>query len=76
MDRDYSTLFINDYVLPETGASVHSAAMDLQMMTFVAGMERTENQWKSLLDSSGLNIVKIWYSSTGFESVIECKLKD
>ena len=75
MDSEYSTLLINDYVVPEMGASLRVASMDLQMMSLFAGIERTESQWRSLLDLSGLEIVKIWYSATGLESIIETKIK-
>lgn len=73
MEKDYSVILINDYVVPETGASVRAAAMDIQMMSLSAGMERTENQWVNLLSMSGLSIVRIWYSGTESESIIEAK---
>ena len=76
MRSNYSGLLINDYVVPETGASLHSAAIDLQMMALVAGMERTESQWRDLIDACGLAVVKIWYSRGGLESVIETRLRD
>ncbi len=75
MEKDYSTLLINEYVVPETGASVRTAAMDIQMMSLFAGMERSESQWINLLSLSGLNLVKIWYSETGLESIIEATAK-
>lgn len=71
MDKDYSMLLINDYVVPETGASLRTAAMDIQMMSLSAGMERTERQWVHLLGMSGLSVAKIWYSETGSESIIQ-----
>ena len=75
MEKDYSTLLIYDYVMPETKAPIRAAAMDLQMMSLFAGMERTKSQWKVILDASGLEMVEVWYSATKFESVIEAKLK-
>lgn len=74
MEKDYSTLLIYDYVVPETGASTRAAAMDLQMMCLLAGMERTESQWRTILQESGLEMVHVWSSQTSFESVIEAKL--
>ena len=75
MDKDYSVILINDYVVPETGASLRTAAMDIQMMSLSAGMERTENQWVDILNMSGLSLVRIWYSGTGSESIIEATAK-
>jgi hypothetical protein len=75
MEKEYSRLLINDYVLPETGCDLHHGLLDIAMMTLACGVERTEKQWRELLDAAGLEIVKIW-SSPGVESVIETKLKD
>ncbi|CAD6578655.1 MAG: hypothetical protein ASARMPREDX12_008924 [Alectoria sarmentosa] len=75
MERDYSTLLIRDLVVPETGASVRTAAKDIQMMSLFAGMERTESQWINLLSLCGLSLVRIWYSGNGAESVIEATIK-
>ena len=75
MEKDYSTLLIYDYVVPETGAPIRAAAMDLQMMCLFAGVERTESQWRAILNTSGLELVFIWYSKTQSESVLEARLK-
>ena len=41
------------------------------MMSIAAGMERTEDQWKQLLGSVGLEIEKIWTGEGETESIIE-----
>ncbi len=67
-------MLINDWVLPDKGASFQAAMMDMNMMANLAGKERTESQWKSLLDQAGLLVVEIWGSSDE-ERVIEAVLK-
>ena len=74
MEKGYSSLLIREYVVPETGASLRTAAKDIQMMGLFAGMERTESQWMNLLSLSGLRLVKIWSSRNGMESVIEATI--
>lgn len=74
MERGYSKMLINDWVLPDKGASFQAAMMDMNMMANLAGKERTESQWKSLLDQAGLLVVEIWGSSDE-ERVIEAVLK-
>lgn len=74
MERGYSKMLINDWVLPDRGASFQAAMMDMNMMANLAGKERTESQWKSLLDQAGLLVVEIWGSSDE-ERVIEAVLK-
>ena len=75
MEKNYSILLINDYVVPETGASIHTAAMDLQMMSLLAGVERTQKQWENLLSLSGLSLSRVWNSRNGMESIIQATLK-
>jgi hypothetical protein len=46
------------------------------MVLLGGGYERTEIQWKALIESAGLRIVKIWYadgSGEGSEAIIECE---
>lgn len=60
MSPEYSKLLIHEMVVPEVGASTFHAMLDMTMMAFNAGMERTEQQWKDLLQKAGLVVVKVW----------------
>lgn len=71
MAPDYSRILIVDFVLSDTEASLMQAALDIQMMSIGAGVERSERQWRELLDSVGLEIAGIWSQSSGMESIIE-----
>ncbi len=77
MKVGYSKILINDLVLPEKNCSSWSAATDINMMTILAGMERTRQQWIDLLESVDLEVVKFWSSPYGSEeeAVIEAVLK-
>jgi hypothetical protein len=76
MEKGYSRILIDDYVLPNTKAPICGSLMDLLMMMFLSGIERTERQWNTLLDRCGLEIVKRWKTRSDYESVIEAKLKE
>lgn len=56
----YSKLLIHDMIIPERGASTFHAILDMAMMAFNAGMERTEGQWRELLGRAGFEVVKFW----------------
>jgi hypothetical protein len=56
MRRGYSTLVVEDFILPLKGASLLPAMWDLQMMSLLSAMERTEKQWKTLFEQAGLAI--------------------
>ena len=71
MDPTYSRIIIVDFVLPDTNAGRMQSAMDIQMMSIGAGVERSKRQWTELLASVGLRINGIWNSSPGMESIIE-----
>lgn len=71
MDARYSTLLIDDYVIPPTDADLRAAEMDILMWLHTAGIERTTSQWQKLVDAAGLEIVQIWPAAAGGESVIE-----
>ncbi|KAJ6010878.1 hypothetical protein N7451_002290 [Penicillium sp. IBT 35674x] len=75
MDPEYSTLVIDDYVLPDTGAELRAAEMDILMWLHTAGLERTVSQWNGLFDTVGLELVGIWSSPRGNESVLETRVR-
>ncbi|OQE25365.1 hypothetical protein PENSTE_c006G07472 [Penicillium steckii] len=71
MAPDYSRILIVDFVLSDTDTPLMQAALDIQMMSIGAGVERSERQWRELLDGVGLEIAGIWSQSSGMESIIE-----
>lgn len=75
MEAGYSTLLIGDYVLPDTGAGLRAAEMDILMWLHTAGLERTVSQWEALFDAVGLELVEIWNTDKGDESVLEVRKK-
>lgn len=73
MDPNYSTLLIDDYVLPDTDASLRAAEMDILMWINLGGMERTVSQWEALFKEVGLDLIHIWHSPLDQESVLEVR---
>ncbi|KAK7751768.1 hypothetical protein SLS62_006253 [Diatrype stigma] len=60
MKPGYSKLLLHEMIVPETGASTHNAMLDMTMMFFNSGLERTERQWRELLDAAGFEVLKFW----------------
>jgi hypothetical protein len=71
MNAQYSRIIIVDFVLPDTNVPRMQSALDIQMMSIGAGVERSKKQWFDLLASVGLKINGIWNSNPAMESVIE-----
>ncbi|GAW24152.1 hypothetical protein ANO14919_137330 [Xylariales sp. No.14919] len=70
-----SVILLDEMVLPEVGVSPYAAAMDLVTMSAFAGMVRTESQWRGIIESVGLKLVKTYvYNATSYESVIDVRL--
>jgi hypothetical protein len=59
MTPGYSRLLIDEAVLEETEPDM-AAFMDIGMMALLSGKTRTVTEWKQLLSSAGLRLVKIW----------------
>lgn len=64
MSKD-SVILIDEMVLPDTGVHWQASQLDLLMMMSFGGIERTITQWRGLLESAGLKILKL-YTVTEF----------
>ncbi|KAF6806966.1 sterigmatocystin 8-O-methyltransferase [Colletotrichum sojae] len=75
MKPGYSKKLIHDHVMSDDRpVHPHAAAFDMAMMAFGAAQERTEKEWRNLITSAGLKVVKIWRLPSAVESVIEVEL--
>ena len=67
----YSKILINELVLPDRGCSLVAAQVDINMMANLAATERSEWQWRELVESVGLKIEKIWTDVPEAGSIVE-----
>ena len=75
MKPGYSRLLIHEMIVPEQGASTFHAMLDMTMMAFNAGMERTEKQWRVLLENAGLRVIKVWEPLEDADGIVEAVLE-
>ncbi|KAI8962263.1 putative O-methyltransferase [Daldinia sp. FL1419] len=76
MKPGYSKLLLHEMIVPEQGASPFHGILDLTMMAFNGGLERTERQWRDLLGKAGFDIIKIWSPPQhDADGIIEAMLK-
>ncbi|KAI0400127.1 S-adenosyl-L-methionine-dependent methyltransferase [Xylaria palmicola] len=71
MNPGYSKVLISDYVVSEEKAAWKHVSLDIFMMAMAAAHERTEHQWRELIESCGLRVSGIYSKGSGNESVIE-----
>ncbi|KAI1212409.1 putative O-methyltransferase [Annulohypoxylon truncatum] len=77
MKPGYSKLLLHEMIIPEQGASPFHAMLDMTMMTFNSGMERSARQWEELLDKAGFEVVKIWPPvQEDADGIVEAVLKE
>lgn len=66
-----SVVLIDEMVLPECGAPWRATQLDMSMMACLAATERSEAEWRALIDEAGFKILKIWtYTRQVHDSVI------
>ncbi|KAL4867610.1 hypothetical protein BDV12DRAFT_209748 [Aspergillus spectabilis] len=74
LKRGYSKLLVHDHVIPETDVHPHTTSFDLNMMALLAGKERTEVEWRVLLESAGYRVVRVWRSPLAVQGIVEAEL--
>ena len=74
MTPGYSRLLLSENVIPLTGCHPHLSALDLTMMTLFGSQERTEEDWKDLLELEGLRLAAVHTIPSCLKSVLELQL--
>lgn len=59
----YSRILIHEIIVPEIGASTWVASQDFNMMSMFAVSERTEQQWRALAESAGLEVSNVYINN-------------
>ena len=69
-----SVLLVNETCLAEKGVGLMEAELDMSMMVLFASLERTEAQWRELLEGAGFRVLGVWRPESGsgalFEAVV------
>ncbi|KAA8644983.1 hypothetical protein EYZ11_008712 [Aspergillus tanneri] len=74
MERGYSKVLIEEYILPDSNARAVNGMTDMAVMVFCSGLERTRQRWLNLLQSAGLRVNKFWTRGGDALGIIEAEL--
>jgi len=74
MEAGYSKILINELIVPDQGAHWLTTAIDWELLQSIASLERTETEFRNLIDSVGLRIAGIYKHPQGYDSIIEVVL--
>lgn len=69
-----SKILVNELVLPDQGTHWITTGLDLGVMTSLSSRERTEEGFRALFASVGLEMTGIWQHPEGYDSVMEVTL--
>ena len=70
----YSKILLNEIVVLESHASLSATSMDQLALVLGAMRERTELQWRDLLQRAGFRVVSLWTYPGVAEGLIEAEL--
>ncbi|KAF9783646.1 hypothetical protein IL306_008570 [Fusarium sp. DS 682] len=74
MEPGYSKLLIHESIMDSLKPLARVTTSDITMMACLGAKERTENEWRQLVQSVGLKVLKIWRPRGSMEGVIEAEL--
>ena len=70
-----SVILLDGLVLPNEGAHWMAAGYDIQMFIVHGAMERTLDQWTTLVETAGLVVRDCkWYNRIGANAILEVTL--
>lgn len=70
----YSRVLLNEIVVREEKPTLAATSMDMMMLAHFAVRERTETEWRAIIEKAGLRVVQIYTYPGVAESVIEAEL--
>ncbi|KAF4456477.1 sterigmatocystin 8-o-methyltransferase [Fusarium albosuccineum] len=74
MEPGYSKLLIHESLVSSVKPLARVTTSDLTMMACLGAKERTEAEWRELVESVGLRVLKIWRPPQSVESIIEAEV--
>ncbi|KAI1308336.1 S-adenosyl-L-methionine-dependent methyltransferase [Xylaria venustula] len=72
MEPGYSKILLYEDVVSARASSIQSTTQDITMMAAFSSAERTEKEWRALIERvDGLQIVEIWHKPDDIGCIIE-----
>ncbi|NEQ36890.1 MAG: hydroxyneurosporene methyltransferase [Okeania sp. SIO3I5] len=66
-----SRVFIAEHIIPGPNTPHFAKLFDIHMMCWGTGQERTQEEYKDLLERAGWKYMKTWFPSSGLIAVVE-----
>jgi hypothetical protein len=72
----YSRVLLNEIVLSEEKPTLAATSMDMMMLAHLGVRERTEAEWRAIVENAGLKFLRVYTYPGVAESVIEAELRE
>ncbi|QDS74400.1 hypothetical protein FKW77_005672 [Venturia effusa] len=72
----YSRVLLNEIVLSEENPTLAATSMDMMMLAHLGVRERTEGDWRAIIEKAGLKFLKVYTYPGVAESLIEAELAE
>ncbi|KAL9090814.1 MAG: hypothetical protein Q9159_001755 [Coniocarpon cinnabarinum] len=76
LKRGWSRVLIMDVVIPEENPGLLACSLDMRMLWNFGSGERSERQWRNVIEKARLSVKKIWWPAWEGACVIECILEE
>ncbi|KAF9873414.1 O-methyltransferase [Colletotrichum karsti] len=74
MEKGYSRLLIHENMINERNPVGRVTTLDVLMMAGMAAAEKTEGDWRAIVEKAGMKVVKIWRGIDMGEGIVEAEL--
>lgn len=70
----YSKLLIGNVILSDENVPLRQSGLDIAMLFMHSGCQRSESEWRTLLQDAGLEVKKVWYPEGDGDGIIEAEV--
>ncbi|KAK4552267.1 hypothetical protein LTR86_010437 [Recurvomyces mirabilis] len=67
----YSKILIGNIILPEENVPLRNSGLDIAMLFLHSGAQRSEAEWRGLVEGAGLAVEKVWYPPGDGDGIVE-----
>lgn len=70
----YSKLLIGNIILPDENVPLRASGLDIAMLFLHSGSQRSEAEWRALLEEGGFTVIKVWLPHGDGDGIIEAEV--
>jgi hypothetical protein len=74
MTPGYSKLLIGNIVLADMNVPLRQSLLDISMLVLHSGQQRSQSEFRELLEGAGFKIIKIWLPPGDGDGIVEAEI--